>query len=249
MALQPFFTYYGGKWRAAPHYPVPEHDTVIEPFAGSAGYALRHPNLDIRLYDIDPIICGVWDYILKASESEILALPDVETTVDDLIGIPQEARWLIGLWLNKGAASPRKSPSAWMRSGMCPNSYWGGAIRERIARQQQHVRHWRVENASFEDIPQRPATWFVDPPYEQSGKHYVHGAAGIDFASLGQWCKQRWGQVIVCENEGATWLPFEQFRSIKATPGATRLGVSKELVWVNESSIPTALHRRLGGGV
>lgn len=42
MILRPFFTYFGAKWRAAPHYPPPTHPTVIEPFAGAAGYALRH---------------------------------------------------------------------------------------------------------------------------------------------------------------------------------------------------------------
>ena len=40
--LRPFFCYYGGKWRAAPKYPPPEHDTIVEPFAGAAGYATRY---------------------------------------------------------------------------------------------------------------------------------------------------------------------------------------------------------------
>jgi len=33
--LKPFWQYYGGKWRAAPHYPKPRHDTIVEPFAGA----------------------------------------------------------------------------------------------------------------------------------------------------------------------------------------------------------------------
>jgi hypothetical protein len=32
--LRPFWRYYGGKWRAAPRYPAPRYDTIIEPFAG-----------------------------------------------------------------------------------------------------------------------------------------------------------------------------------------------------------------------
>ena len=35
--LKPFFTYYGGKYRAAPKYPEPVHGSIVEPFAGSAG--------------------------------------------------------------------------------------------------------------------------------------------------------------------------------------------------------------------
>jgi hypothetical protein len=38
-ALKPFFNYYGGKWRVARRYAPPEHDLIIEPFAGAAGYA------------------------------------------------------------------------------------------------------------------------------------------------------------------------------------------------------------------
>jgi site-specific DNA-adenine methylase len=34
--LRPFFTFYGGKWRAAPFYDAPTHGHIVEPFAGSA---------------------------------------------------------------------------------------------------------------------------------------------------------------------------------------------------------------------
>ena len=105
--LQLFFTYFGGKWRIAQHYPYPKYDTIIEPFAGSAGYSLHYPERKIILCDIDPIICGVWDYLIKSSESDILALP---TVIEDtrLLNVCQEAKWLIGFWLNKGSISPRK---------------------------------------------------------------------------------------------------------------------------------------------
>jgi site-specific DNA-adenine methylase len=52
--LKPFFCYYGGKWRAAPHYPAPEHDRIIEPFAGAAGYSMRYPQKRVALYEKDP---------------------------------------------------------------------------------------------------------------------------------------------------------------------------------------------------
>jgi hypothetical protein len=32
--LRPFFSFYGGKWRIARHYPTPKYDIIIEPFAG-----------------------------------------------------------------------------------------------------------------------------------------------------------------------------------------------------------------------
>lgn len=231
--MKPFFTYFGGKYRSAPKYPEPLHNTIIEPFAGSAGYSLRYPDRKVTLIDLDEKVAGTWDYIINAGEPEVRRLPLWDGswgTVDDL-NIPQEARWLIGWWLGKGRAHPGKSPSAWVRSGLHPNSVWGEAVRERIASQQHRVRHWKIMRGSYEDAPNKTATWFVDPPYQAAGKEYKHGAAGIDFNALGEWCKRRPGQTIVCENEGADWLPFRFLGDVKASPGRDRRGVSVEAIW------------------
>ena len=50
----------------------------------------------MTLCDVDPIIVGVWRYLIAVSERELRALPDLEPgqCVDDL-GLCQEARWLI----------------------------------------------------------------------------------------------------------------------------------------------------------
>lgn len=85
ISLRPFFTYYGGKFRVALKYPNPIYKTIIEPFAGAAGYSLRHYQHDVRLFDKDEIICGVWDYLIHASSEEILSLPLIESeSVNDL---------------------------------------------------------------------------------------------------------------------------------------------------------------------
>jgi hypothetical protein len=39
--------------------------------------------------------------------------------------------------------------------------------------------------------------------------------------------------VIVCENTGATWLPFEHLHDAKATRNGGR-GVSREAVWTGD---------------
>ena len=235
MTLKPFFTYFGGKWRAAPHYPKPEHDTIVEPFAGSAGYSLRYPDRNVILNDLDPAVAGTWDYLIKAPESEIRALPlwdGTWETVNDL-DIPQEARWLIGWWLAKGSAHPRLSPTSWMLGDRSRSPYWGEGIRERIASQQKHIRHWLVSKSSYDSLPAMKATWFIDPPYMEAGKEYRQGAKGIDFDRLADWSRSRPGQAIVCESAGATWLPFRHFRDMQATYGKTRTGVTKEVIWTN----------------
>jgi len=102
LGLRPFWCYFGGKWRAAPHYPAPMHPTIVEPFAGAA----------------------------------------------------------VG-----------------------------------------------------------------------AGTHYRCSAKAIDFNHLGAWCVDRRGQVIVCENEGATWLPFAPFWEIKACGGSGRTSRSAEAIF------------------
>jgi hypothetical protein len=52
------------------------------------------------------------------------------------------------------------------------------------------------------------------------------------------------GQVIVCENDGATWLPFRHFREVQANnhPAGKegKAGKSIEAVWLSdEQLLPT----------
>ena len=72
----------------------------------------------------------------------------------------------------------------------------------------EEIKHWKVLNVSYEAAEVEEATWFVDPPYRSMGKHYRHGPKGIDYRHLGEWCKALPGQVIVCEEASADWLPF-----------------------------------------
>ena len=91
--MRPFFGFYGGKWRDAPkYYPAPEHDTIVEPFAGSAGYSVRYADRNVILGEKDAIIFGVWDYLIRVPAHDILAIPDLAPgqTVADL-PICQEA--------------------------------------------------------------------------------------------------------------------------------------------------------------
>jgi site-specific DNA-adenine methylase len=241
--LRPFFGFYGGKWRdALKHYPPPAHDTIVEPFAGSAGYALRFCDRKVILCDLDPVLAGVWSYLIKVRPQEILRIPDLasDQTVDDL-DICQEARWLIGFWLNRGVATPRRKPSKWMRIKIRPGSFWGERVRTTLARQVSAIRHWKVYNCSYVDAPApKLATWFIDPPYQRAGQHYRFGSADIDYTALSTWCQQRKGQVMVCENQGADWLPFQPLASVKTT----RSKRSKEAVWICDTTASRSTSRK-----
>lgn len=238
--LRPFFSFYGGKYRAAPHYPRPAHKLIIEPFAGSAGYAMRYPDLDVVLVERDPVLAAVWRYLLTATPSEIRRLPlygEGWSTTDDL-DVSDGARYLIGLWLNKGMTGPCKRPSAWMRNSLPGRleTYWGAGARERVASQIERIRHWRLIEGDYTAAPDAEATWFIDPPYTTAGHRYRFGARQLDYGSLAVWCRSRLGHVMVCEHVDAAWMPFRPFMLAKATDGAKRTGVSKEAIWTNDES-------------
>jgi site-specific DNA-adenine methylase len=219
--LLPFFTFYGGKFRAAPRYPAPQHWRIIEPFAGSAGYSIRHPGASVWINDIDPVVTGTWLYLVSVSAEEILQLPDLEPgqTTDDLGHLPQEARWLIGWWLNKGSATPKKRASTFMLKHPAGAPYWGAGIRERIARQLPQIRHWTVTEKDYRDLPDTEATWFIDPPYSAGGQHYRHGHRGVDYGALAEWTLARQGQIVACEADTASWLPFQPLMAIDGNEG------------------------------
>lgn len=237
--LRPFFSYYGGKYRAAKMYPAPR-GPVVEPFAGSAGYSVYYGVEEATLLDLDEAVCGVWNYLIKAREADILSLPDIlpGQSTDDL-HVPQEARWLIGFWLNPGSASPKKTLSKWAAGAFgqaaASQLVWGGRVRRRLASQVSRIRKWQVIKGDYTLSPPSPTT-FVDPPYQHMGKYYRHGSRGFDYGRLAEFCTSRPGRVIVCENAGADWLPFVELGDVKTAGGRREDrkggGVSKEVVWI-----------------
>ncbi len=227
-----FFSYYGGKFRdALINYPAPAYDTIIEPFAGAAGYSTRYFDRRIHLYDIDPIIVGVWRYLIRVSPVEIMHLPDIKPgeSIDDWKGVCEEARWLAGFWLNTATTYPCKTMSKWRASGP-ERGTWGVEVKRRIARQVDLIRHWKIFERSYghAEGPATGATWFVDPPYQIAGNRYRFGCDRIDYHALGAWCRSRVGQVIACEGGGASWLPFTSLGAIRTA----RARNAEELVWL-----------------
>jgi len=231
--MRPMFSYMGSKWRLAKKYGPPQTNLVIEPFAGGACYSLYWNAPKVILYDLNPYIAGIWQYLIKAKESEILSLPiDFEST-DDL-QIPQEAKWLIGFWITKGNTNPNKTRSAWAKkyrnAGTCV--VWTEQARARVAKQTAHIRDWKCYCSDYRECLDVEADWFIDPPYSVAGKSYKF--SDVDYTQLAQFCLNRQGRITVCENEGATWMPFTPFASVAGTHGKDRTGVSHEVVYQKE---------------
>lgn len=217
--MRPMFPYYGSKWNIARHYPAPKTAEVIEPFAGGAGYASFYNVRRAVLIDKDPIIAGLWKYLIAASSSEIMGLPPMPEVGDhvDNYALPQEAKWLIGFWLNRGSATPKKSRTAYSARTDRAQLNWGEKAKERIASQLPLIAEWRAIEGDYRDGPAGYATRFVDPPYGDKGRFYR--VPFTDFDALGAWCSEQRGVTIVCEGEGADWLPFAPLGSFKSTKG------------------------------
>lgn len=209
--------------RLTPHYPEPKFDTIVEPFAGSASFSTYHYQKKVILVEIDPVVAGIWDFLIRATPEDIINLPNTKEECT----FP-EGRNLIGFYYARASTHPRNKPSAHSRFSKFHG--WCQFRKEKLANQVKQIKHWKIYNQSYEQLDNFPATWFVDPPYSSpAGKKYKYNQ--IDYAKLANWCKERQGQVIVCEQEGATWLPFQEFRTIN-NANRTSIGpqTSKEMI-------------------
>lgn len=230
MALNAFFTYLGGKTHASRYYPPPAHPTIVEPFAGAAGYSVRYHRRRVILVEKNPEIAGIWRYLIGVSARELLGIPDVPPEGVSSMRLCPEARSLVGF--NCGSVSGDRGAeriTSWGKKE--PTCSWGPILRARLASQVERIRHWRIIEGDYSLAPDVEATWFVDPPYQVEGESYACPSSAIDFRALGKWCRARRGQIMVCENEGATWLPFEPFRFLPTTAWKRQNGGSVEVLW------------------
>jgi site-specific DNA-adenine methylase len=226
------WSYYGAKTNIVDSYPKPKFGKVIEPFAGSARYALKHFDNDVLLVDKYEVIVKIWQWLQKCSPADILGLPrklNKGQTLNDFTFDCEEAKMLMGFLIKKGVERPAIKPTDWVTIQR-PN--FTNYSLQRISKELWKIKHWKVEHGDYRDIPNQNATWFIDPPYEFGGHSYVMNNRKIDFLELAEWCKSRTGQVIVCENTKASWLPFKPVMKQKGTAATTT-----EAIWSNEYTV------------
>lgn len=222
------FSYYGGKTNVVRLYPKPLNNKIIEPFCGSARYALQYFEKEVLLVDKFQVVVDVWNFLKQASVKDILSLPDIKQgeNLDNFNFDCQEQKQLMGFMIGFASTSPRKTGTYWLTHR--PNTI--DFTKKRIANNLYKIRHWDIICDSYENITNENATWFIDPPYQFGGHSYVHSNKQIDFENLSEWCKSRMGQSIVCETTGANWLPFSDLTTQKGIKG-----VVKEKIWTNKN--------------
>ena len=214
--MQPFFTFFGSKWQMARRLGRPRHPLVVEPFAGSACYSVYWGVKRAILVDLDPIISSIWDYLIHVPAAEIMRIPaDIADVDDPRARLCQEAKWLIGYWIDPGRVRPLKLRGNWATKIKNPHmNVWNVRTRMRVAQQVEKIRSWKIIHGPYEQAPNVEAHWHIDPPYVLHGHHYRYSSKDIDYAALAHWCLRRRGFVQVCEGTGADWLPFQRFTEL-----------------------------------
>lgn len=292
------FSYYGSKSKIIHLYPPPMFGTVVEPFAGSARYALRYPDRKVVINDLDPTIYGIWKWLVEeATVERVMAWPELKVgeRLDQCDNLTQEERDILGFAVVSGADSPRHQVTLFADKSQLPKSdpryrpngqiklmkdavlrhlscaeltkperdllgfvvnsgaaiphhqvtdraeFYQKRLKNRLNSSVSRIKHWKVRNVPYYDLPNIRATWYVDPPYcGPAGRYYKYNQ--IDYERLAEWCRTRKGQVIVCEGAGAEWLPF---RPLGTTARGTRRSLSAEKWWSNYR--PATLWERMEG--
>ncbi|MFI5404877.1 MAG: hypothetical protein ACHQ1D_00040 [Nitrososphaerales archaeon] len=223
------WSYYGAKTNIVHLYPKPKHDRIIEPFAGTARYALRYFEKDVLLVDKYKVITDIWSWLQKCSPKDILTLPRFKAwdNINHHKYDCEAQRFLVGFLVGFGFTDPRKTATPRMRNRPNAMNY----TIKKIASQLYKIKHWKVINGTYEDIKNQKATWFIDPPYQFGGHAYKCSNKKICFEMLSKWSMDRHGQVIVCENTKATWMDFKPMAIQN-----TLTGINFEAIWTNEKT-------------
>jgi len=192
------FSYYGAKTKIVDMYPYPKYDTIIEPFAGSARYSLKYYDREIILYETYSKVYEVWKYLISATMSDILALPDVHIG-DDIrnLNLTNAEKWLMGYQLQRGNARP----------GCIVNERCNWNLDKiRISKEVSKVKHWKIFNSDGIKPKWDAATYFIDPPYSVQKHGYNEGS--VDYVLIKRKIMMGIGQFIVCGNSDDTWIDF-----------------------------------------
>jgi len=219
------WSYYGSKAKVINYYPPPKFDKIIEPFAGTARYALKYFDREVLLVDKYEVIIRIWKWLQRCSENDIRELPHFIKETDRVsdFGVCEEATLLLGFLIAKASQCPRNKPTFRATTNRPNNiNYQLKTIQKNLFK----IRHWEIVCGDYLDIPNQKATWFIDPPYQTGGYVYVENK--IDYEYLAGWCKSREGHTIVCENTKADWLPFLPVKKVKGSIYST-----VEAIWSN----------------
>lgn len=221
---RPMFSYYGGKGRLSRYYPYPKYSTIIEPFAGAAWYSVYWQASKAHLFDKSDIVCKTWEWLIhEAVPDDLMAFPPYTAKTRMVRHEPAGKDYFYRWWGNMGSVKPANVASSY--------NLWP---REKSIARLLTAKNWTIINGNYTEAPDVEATWFIDPPYQSDHKGDLYEHHEINYSELSEWCRSRKGQVIVCDREGADWLPFVPLPTRAPRAGRNRTPL-REMYWTNLS--------------
>jgi hypothetical protein len=233
----PLFKWFGSKWTSARTLPPPTYNEIVEPYAGSAGYCLRHSEKIVLLCERDPHLFLLWDWLIHdATEASIRDIPINVPAFTDIrtLGLSVGQATLLKTWQRTNNVGDCWTISPW---GNRPGQ-WTENTRARVASEFGAVKHWgiRRDGVTFLRDTNVGCTYLVDPPYQYN---YQYRGSPTDYDELSRLIRAKRGQKIVCEavcpKTGAvpSWLPFVSHGSfVTSRRKAAENHHSKELIWI-----------------
>ncbi|MDR0792323.1 MAG: hypothetical protein LBE82_03370 [Chitinophagaceae bacterium] len=213
------FYYYGRKKQIAKHYPAPNFETIIEPFAGSAAYSLfqNYWKKNVILIEKDPKVASIWNWLINtATADDIKNLPDLK--------VGEKSSEFLHI-----VHAATKMAFHFKTIKVTPVLERNWEISRRVfAENLYKIKHWQIINDDYTAAPNIQATWFIDPPYKgEPGLGYKFSSKLIDYGKLSEWALTRKGEIIFCEGEYGDYLPFKQLLELKGVAGKS----SKEMIF------------------
>jgi hypothetical protein len=210
------FSFYGGKSKILAFYP-------------GAGRS-------VWINDADPGVFGMWLFIRDNYQQWRHAIADrvdVGARVSDLLpaDAPAGLVSILQAEANQGTQGARGVHDQVTSMGA---KCWP-RIKAKLDWAHQQTQGWIITNLPYSEVKPDPATatWFIDPPYDnEAGRRYRQQV--VDYGALRDWCLSRSGQVVVCENVGATWLPFEPVVERRGIRSRYQKSNAKEAIWTCE---------------
>jgi site-specific DNA-adenine methylase len=219
------FYYYGRKKQIARHYPEPAYDTIVEPFAGAAAYALYGDRWqrDVLLVERDPRVAEIWQWLIET------ATPDSIRALSELKVGEKSSEFLHIIHAATKMAFKYKTIK------VTPVLERNWEISKRVMAANLHkVKHWRIVCGDYTEAPDIEATWFIDPPYKSHpGTGYDYGSDVLDYRRLAEWALSRRGEVICCEGPYGDYLPFRPLLTLPGVAGK----LSDEVVYYRPGRI------------